>query len=529
MPSTVTKSVTTFAGPDTATGWNPALAAIANASTPPAFGTATKAVLTLDNWVNPSLNPFEFTIPNMGIPQAATLLGFRVRIYGHRIGTAGQIYTGGNIDGDGTIGLTQGVYDINGFEGFYNIIGTDKSHIDAFPEGSGNVLPMEYIEIGGPTDLFGLSASALKAQLNDNSGSGILKLLIDYGAYTGGSQDLREASYPTATATKLLTGMWTNDPTTIIPANTLANVGGSGWSTKAVQSFTASEQRFGGLKCDFGSIALASDLTVTGIEVRAYGQSIGSTAGRVTVNGTSGGSKTVEHAGQLGITKGSAISYANMMTDGDGFTRRQHVDLFTNSSGNITTAKVLLFGGAGDMLDMTSAEIKAALLANSGANKIGFLIDDGLFWRDTANVTRELAAVVLVIYGHGPGDSTVREIAAVECTAFYSNVSLAATCQDVCSRIYAVYKATQSKHSIRLYVPDDREPNKWAVSDPAASGGNTTIYENQFHHEVDISSYVAMQRSARVLADKLNDYQANSLDCTGLSSALGIREIDPPT
>lgn len=527
MPSTVSKSVLALDGANLVLGWGPALSTVLNAGVPPTGGSA-PAKLTLDNWVNPSLNPFYFTVPNMGIPETSTLLGFRVRVYGHKTGQYGSITADRTLEGNGAIGLTEGDFLVGDFQGFYSFVGSPRSDIDALPAGTGNVLPSEYIDLGGPTELFGLTAAALKAQLNNNTGSNELRVYVDYGSYIGGSQDLREANYSTATATKVLTGRWGNDPTTIIPANTLANAGVSGWATKATQSFTASGQQFGGLQCDFGSISLAADLTVTGIEVRAYGQIVCAADSRVTVDGTSGGSKSVEHAGQLGITKGSSISYANMLTNGT-YTRRRHVDNFPNSSGNITTAKVLLFGAEDDMLGMTSDEVKAALLANSGSNKIGFLIDDGLFWRSSADASRELAAVVLVVYGHGPGDTTTREIAAVVCTAYYSNPSLVSTCQDVCSRVWSVYKNSKTRHSIRLYVPNDSEPNKWAVIDPAAAGGNLTVYDNQFHHEVDISTYAKMQRSARELADKLNDYQVTSLDCTGLSAALGIREIDPPT
>lgn len=535
MASSITKSATEIVSYDGTSHWSPSgIAAVAGVAAPVGSSGIAPQVCTLDNYSRNSWAGFVAYAPSMSIPATSTLLGLRWRIYGQKSSAAGSVSDGFGDQASinsGVVGCIAGTPDVSALEGFESLIGSPRSHIDNLPIGSGNVSNAEYIEIGGPTELFGQSASALRDQLNANGSGQRIGLLADFGVYVSSNLDVRSENHSAATVSKLLAGNWTGDPTVVIPANTIANAG-SGWASKAVHNFTNNGDAFGGLACDFGSISLAADLVVTGVGVKVYGQAVGATVGRVNVDATSGGSKTVQHAGKMGITVGSAVSYANLLANGGGKTRQGHIDNLPTASGNITLARSVSFGDngvIGDMFNFSDSDsIKAALLANSGSTKIGFFIDDGLWWKDTVAATREIAAVVLSVYGHGPGDVVTREIACVECTAFYSNASLVDTCSEICARVFNSYRLSASRHGIRFYVPASSAPNAWAVVDPAVAGNSSTVYNNQFEFDVDCSSYAKAQRSALELADKLNDYRVGSIDCSSFAPSMGVREVDPP-
>lgn len=536
MPSQITKQFASAIYSDS-NQFAPSIDSILGNGVPPVGGT-TPAVATFDAYNRTIFNAFAAVVPNMGIPATSTLLGLKFLIFCQQSGH-GVIYNSddtGNIYG--VIGMTVGTPVIEEGSGHELLVSGAqyRSNIDAFPAGVGNVTPAEVITLGGDTSLWGMTAADLKAQLNNNTGDNKLHLLFDLGECTGLVGDDVTQLVNSSVVTAFGGIGWTGNPATVLPANTIANGTASGWATKSVQSFTASLQGFSGLTVDFGSIAIDADITVTDLRIRMFAQSVtsgGANAGRVTVDGTSTGSKTVQHSGQCGVTKGSTISYANLLANSSGKTRKRHIDNITTAAGNIAVTEYLEFGNndasGTDLFGYADSDaVKAALFANSGDTKLGFFLDDGIFWKDGNNCTREVAAVVLYIYGHRTGELATREIAAIVAVATYSNPTLYETCEQLCSAVWAAYKATQTRHSIRLHVPTSTSPNDWAVVDPAAAGNNQVVYNNQFHHEIDLTSYVTMQRSARVLADKLNDYQADSLDCTAILAAIGVREITPP-
>lgn len=362
---------------------------------------------------------FAVPVPNFTFPGGAAVTGLSFDIYGHRESNIGAIN-----DGAGNPQAEYGGAIFMSTDGQFTgkISASPVAHIDNLPLGTGNVSPANKITIGDSTTLWGLTQGQLKARLTNNS-SPTWYFMSDIGTYNGASNPSTTNLSPPSGGK--IGGLGTWSPSDVIGTITGQNPNATSW-TPAVQQVTSASPNFRGIYLNLAPVSLPPGFKVASLEVKVYAQNqglgAGGTVGKINVDGTNGGSKTVASSGMIFIAKGAA-TYANRLSGG-GSPGTSHVDLFQTDGGTVGLTNVITLGTGGNLMGFsTGQELEDALTSPTGGTQLYLVIDNGVFYSPTPGTdirTVEIGAVVMIVHGFLNEDRSRRTIAAIVCNAHYT-------------------------------------------------------------------------------------------------------------